>query len=117
MILFAIGRAAHDNVPNAIHINPVIPIIPPMPDENDLPRYDDSLWEEPEATAIQRINENKRYLQALDWDQMNLVETLPDVHINEYDEERFKFEQNTIRMIMRKTYIDFLCKLIPKKSK
>lgn len=64
-----------------------------------------------ENQIIQRIKDNRSYLQRVDWKK--IVVTLPDIFISEYDGLRFKFEKERyIRMIYRTKYVKHLFKMI-----
>ena len=68
-----------------------------------------------ENEIIKRIQENRSYLQSVDWTK--IVVTLPDIFISEYDESRFKFEtERYIRMIYRTNYINKLLHMIDSKK-
>lgn len=82
-----------------------------------IPKHNDSLRneinrvnfrKEEDHSIIKRIQENQHYLKnSVDWTK--LVVTLPDIFINKYDQDRFKFgDERFIRMICRTKYINFL---------
>lgn len=63
-----------------------------------------------ESQIINQMKENQAYLmdkKKVDWTK--IVVNLPDIFINGYQNERFKFGADRfIRMINRKKYIDYL---------
>ena len=83
-----------------------------MPD--NLKRYNTPLYEETdEMKAIARIQANREYLKSItDWSISVL--TLPDIFINEYQCDRFKFDKEGryLRMICREKYLNLLYKKI-----
>lgn len=82
---------------------------------NNLQRYCKPLYKEAEVNAIKRIQANRKYLQSISgWNTLLL--TLPDIFINEYQCDRFKFDANGrfIQMVCRIKYLKLLYEKIEK---
>ena len=80
---------------------------------SNLEKYNKPLYKETEVAAIARIQANRKYLQSINkWNTLLL--TLPDIFINRFQCERFKFNTNGgfIQMICREKYLDLLYKKI-----
>lgn len=84
----------------------------------DIKSYKIPLYKETEATAIARIQENRKYLKSIRNDWSIPVLTLPDIFINDYQIERFIFDADGrfIRMICRKNYLKCLYDIVNKNS-
>ena len=79
----------------------------------NLERYKTPLYKETDEIAIARIQANRDYLKSItDWSISVL--TLPDIFINKYQCDRFKFDKEGryIRMICREKYLNLLYKKI-----